>query len=258
LPSANTSRRRVVGRGFTLVELAIVLAIVGLLLVSLMYTLSAASEQRAREETMRRLQEARELLIAFAQVNGRLPCPATAASNGSESGGGAAACTANFNGFLPATTIGFRPLDNFGFAIDAWGNRIRYSVSNAVLSQVGPPAVCRPNGLAPVALHFTNKANLQANGVDCAPNDLQVCNAASAAVTCAAGTAVTNQSTVVAIVLSVGKNGALPTTDVNELENIDGDPVFVDTTPSTTYDDMIVWIPVGLLYGRMIAAGVLP
>lgn len=249
---------RAAARGFTLVELAMVLLIVGLLLVSLMYTLSAASEQRARDETMRRLQEARELLIAYAQVNGRLPCPATVGSNGAESGGGAVACTANFNGFLPATTIGFRPLDNSGFAIDSWNNRIRYSVSNAVLSQIGPPAVCRPNGAAPAALHFTNKANLKANGVDCAPNDLQVCNVASAAATCAAGTAATNQSTVVAIVLSMGKNGGQATADVNELENIDGDPVFVDRASSPTYDDLIVWIPVGMLYGRMIAAGVLP
>lgn len=45
--------------GFSLVEMAVVLAIVGLLLASAMYTLSAQMEQRAREDTQRRLEQAR-------------------------------------------------------------------------------------------------------------------------------------------------------------------------------------------------------
>src|SRR5688572_8393075 len=62
-------------RGFTLTELAMVLLIVGLLLGSLMYTLSAQVDTRGFADTERRLDEARELLLAFAVVNGRLPCP---------------------------------------------------------------------------------------------------------------------------------------------------------------------------------------
>ena len=63
-------------RGFSLVELAVVLTIVTLLLSSLMYTLSAQVEQRNAEETRRRLEQARELILSFAIANGRLPCPA--------------------------------------------------------------------------------------------------------------------------------------------------------------------------------------
>ncbi|HEX9773863.1 MAG TPA: type II secretion system protein, partial [Steroidobacteraceae bacterium] len=64
-------------RGFTLTELAVVFTIISLLLAAAMYTLSAQTEQRNFEETRRRLEAARELLLSFAIVNGRLPCPAT-------------------------------------------------------------------------------------------------------------------------------------------------------------------------------------
>src|SRR5688500_10545409 len=91
-------------RGFTLVELAVVLTIVALLLSTLMYTLSAQTEARTRGESQRRLEEAKDLLIAFALVNGRLPCPArcsnwpacnAAGDGGTESnvGGMGTACT---------------------------------------------------------------------------------------------------------------------------------------------------------------------
>jgi prepilin-type N-terminal cleavage/methylation domain-containing protein len=127
--------------GFTLTELAVVLAIVGLLLGSLMYTLSAQSDQRAWEATQRRLDEAKELLLSYAVVNGRLPCPATCpnpptctgGSNGIEviavpaGSGTGGTCSVNYNGFLPAATIGFSPTNSNGYAIDAWGNLIRYA-----------------------------------------------------------------------------------------------------------------------------------
>jgi len=54
--------------GFSLVELAIVLLVVTLMLSSLLYTLSAQTEQRNFEDTRRRLEQARELVLAFAIV----------------------------------------------------------------------------------------------------------------------------------------------------------------------------------------------
>src|SRR5262245_33027123 len=106
-------------RGFTLTELAVVMAIVAFLLGGLMYTLAAQTEQRNFEETRRRLDLARELLLGFAIVNGRLPCPATSTSNGIEAPAGGGACTGYLpdapeptgtTGFLPAVTIGFNPV----------------------------------------------------------------------------------------------------------------------------------------------------
>ena len=68
----------------------------------------------------------------------------------------------------------------------------------------------------------------------------------------------------VAIILSTGKNGATGGTGLNEARNLDGNALFVSRPPDPPgasggeFDDLVVWIPVGLLYNRMIAAGVLP
>ncbi len=256
-----------------------VLAIVGLLLGAMMFTLAAQVEQRNRGDTQRQLDDAKELLLAFAVVRGRLPCPATTTSNGDESfssgdatSGGTCTLTSH-DGFLPAAAIGFAPVDASGYALDAWNNRMRYAVSLATpFNQQylpGPPVqprICQPvaNGTLPLAPHFTQRDNLKANGLDCSPSDLVVCSQSQAGTTCAAGQSVTNQNTVVAIVFSTGKNGSQGAAGANETENTDGDVVFVyrPPDPSTTtggeYDDMTAWIPVGLLYGRLTAAGVLP
>jgi len=77
------NRLRATGHGFSLVELAVVMTIVAFLLGSLMYTLSAQTENRSFEDTRRRLDQARELVLAFAVVNGRLPCPARNAATAS-------------------------------------------------------------------------------------------------------------------------------------------------------------------------------
>lgn len=259
-------------RGFSLVELAVVLFIVGILMLSLMSTLSSQMEQRNFEETRRRLDQARELLLGFAVVNGRLPCPATSTSSGDESpAGGATACTTGYAGWLPARTIGFQQTDSGGYAIDSWGNRIRYAVSTSIPYNSQSPRVCRPvaDTTQPVTPHFTNKSNLKANGIDCQPNDLLICNSASAITSTTCGGAqyqVMTTSLVVAIIFSTGKNGAFTPcgTCTDELANLDGNATFVFHTPTTSgatngeFDDQFTWISVGEFYGKLISAGVLP
>lgn len=245
--------RRMAARGFSLMELAVVLAIAGLLLGSLTFTLSAQVEQRNRSETDRRLAEARELLLGFALSNGRLPCPATLASAGDEAPAGGGICTAYYSGFLPAKAIGFQPVDSAGFAVDAWGNRIRYAVSGTTW--------------LPGTGRFTTAHTAIAWSLTASPGDLVVCSSTPTPVTnttCNAGTSVTNAGTVVALAFSTGRNGATGGTGANEAENLEGDQLFVSRTPDPgsaaggEFDDQMVWIPVGLLYGRMVAAGVLP
>jgi hypothetical protein len=220
---------------------------------------------------LRRLDNAKDLLLAFAIVNGRLPCPATAASGGQEAPPGGGTCTSPYGGFLPAVTIGFQPQDSQFFAIDAWGNRIRYAVS--AKTWTWPTAPPPTNGFT--SQHVPGGLNRWDVGI--APNDLIVCSQSQAALpldtACAAGNSVTNKSTVAAIVFSTGKNGALGPQGANETENADGAgddvaAVFVSrssepagsTLPGAAgeFDDLLTWIPVGLLYGRLISAGVLP
>ncbi|HEU4647217.1 MAG TPA: type II secretion system protein [Burkholderiales bacterium] len=242
-------------RGFTLTELAVVFTIISLLLAAGMYTLSAQTEQRNFEETRRRLEAARELLLSFALVNGRLPCPATA--SGAEAITTPPNCDATYGGFLPAQTIGFQIVDTTGFALDTWGNRIRYAVASTA-----PTCVVAPTA----APHFTNATALRTNGITCQPNDLVVCQSASGitATTCGTATPVTNQNIVAAIVFSTGKNGATGSAGIDEAANVNGDRVFVWHTPTPigaangAFDDQMLWIPVGELYGKLIAAGLLP
>jgi type II secretory pathway pseudopilin PulG len=260
-------------RGFTLTELAITFLIVSLLLAGFMYTLAAQTEQRNRGDTLRRLEEAKEALIAFAIVNGRLPCPAAAPPNapynnvggtGVESPAGGA-CTDGYTGFLPGLALGFQPVDSKGYALDAWNNPIRYAVSkNSTVA--GSPD-----------WNFTTAGSMKANGVSVTPSDLVICAQGTGinagAGTCSAAPAVTNQSVVVAVLWSQGKNfitaAAFGADEaVNNKHRLpaaqNDNPVFVYTTPAPggatggEYDDMMVWLPVGVLYGRLIAAGVLP
>jgi prepilin-type N-terminal cleavage/methylation domain-containing protein len=260
--------------GFTLTELAVVLTIVAILLSSLMWTLSAQSEQRSRDDTLRRLEQAKELLVSFAVVNGRLPCPARCSAfplcvdGGDEAPAGGGVCTDTYAGYLPGRTIGFQPTDANGYALDAWGNRIRYAVSAAT------------NGAA--ANHFTNTANLKLNGVATTPTDLLVCASSTAAGfnagTPACGGAgnanlVTAANTVAAVVWSQGKNlASMPAGNADEQINnkhrlpaaLNNNAAFVWHDPRPVgavggeFDDLMVWIPVGQLYGRLISAGVLP
>jgi prepilin-type N-terminal cleavage/methylation domain-containing protein len=259
-PTASSARTR----GFTLTELAVVLAILGLLMGGLMYTLTAQVEQRNFADTQRRLEEARELLLAFALANGRLPCPAISTSNGDEAPSGGGACTTyNANGFLPAIAIGFHPVDSAGFAVDAWGNRLRYAVSDTAANPVGSSSC-----VGPATPAFTSSTNLKSNSVKCVPNKLVICDASQGTdpgpPSCGTARSVTNQLTVAAVVYSIGKNGAITTPGADEAENTDGDGVFVYHEPRPSgatggeFDDQIVWIPVGLLFNRLVAAGVLP
>lgn len=246
-------------RGFTLTELAVVFTIISLLLATAMYTLSAQTEQRNFEETRRRLEAARELLLAFAIANGRLPCPAsttTGATAGMEAPAGGGTCTATVPGWLPARTIGFQVTDSAGNAVDAWGNRLRYVVASTL-------SACAGTSTVP---HFTSTVNLRANGITCQPADLVVCASATGVTppTCGAATALTNQNTLVAVVFSTGKNGGAGSAGDDEAENLDTNRVFVWHTPTPVgfangeFDDQMLWIPVGELYAKLIAAGVLP
>jgi type II secretory pathway pseudopilin PulG len=251
-------------RGFSLAEIAVVMVIVGLLIGGLLAPLSAQMEQRDFNETQKRIEYANELLLGFAIANGRLPCPASSTSNGDESPtGGTTACTNYYDGYLPAKALGMQPVDSSGYALDSFNNRIRYALSNTVTPAAS--ATCA----APAYPAFSSSTNLKANGLQCLPFDLLVCSSSQASgfssTSCGTSNSLVTTKTVVAIVFSMGKNGASTgTTRVDELANTDGNATFVYHTPAPTgatggeYDDQMIWISAGLLFGRMVSAGVLP
>jgi len=273
--------------GFTLAELAIVLVIVSLLLGGTMAMVSAQTEQRNWNDTQSRLEAARDAILGYAIANGRLPCPAMyqdATSVGTEVRQASGVCgIAGDNtydyyggviapityGLLPAVTIGYQPVDTQGFAQDAWGNRIRYAVSRRTA-----PMTTSDNFTNKATLITNYRANISISG-PVLPDDLIVCASATGIVAgppggCgAAANQVTGTTTVVAIIYSPGKNGRSPAAlgadeAANENRAATNDAVFVSHTPAPAgatggeFDDQVLWISVGTLYSKLIAAGVLP
>ncbi len=236
--------------GFTLIELAIVLVIVALLSGGLMMTLSAQYENVASSETQRRLNDAREALLGYAAANGRLPCPALGGATGIESPVGGGSCNDNWDGFLPAITLGISPTNENGYALDGWGNPIRYATTKDVSSQVTT----------------ANQIKTAWNANTTLAGDLRVCNTAigitggGGSASCASGSNLATNA--VAVIYSRGNNGATVPISSDEIANGDADRAFVSHTPTPAganeFNDLVIWISPNILYSRLIAAGRLP
>jgi prepilin-type N-terminal cleavage/methylation domain-containing protein len=127
-------------RGFTLIEMAVVIAVMGFLLAILFgITRSVVSQQRY-QTTRARMANLDTAFAGYVATNKRLPCPAdgrTASSTsgaGTESSTGAGlARTCNNNqqyGVVPWTTLGLTASD----AEDGWGVRFTYRVGPALVA----------------------------------------------------------------------------------------------------------------------------
>lgn len=207
-------------KGFTLIEVAVVLIILSLLLGGLISPLTAQIDQRNYTQTQQVLVEIKEALVGFSlshdATNGEpyLPCPDTD-GDGLENRTGSA-CT-NFIGTIPTQNLGLQ-------STDAWNNQILYRVS--------PSFSDNANGF-----------NLTSLG------NIDVLNAS-------AGT--TLVSNVPVLVISTGKNSVPLAGNTDELENTDNDLSFVSHEFTPTYDDVVVWLSPNILFNRLVTAGKLP
>ncbi len=234
--------------GFTLVEMAIVMVIVGLMLGGLMMSLAQTRENTRRSDAQGQLEEISDALYGFAQARGRLPCPATPGSGGVEAPAGGGNCSRQ-HGFVPAASLGLSgPVNGDGLLLDPWNSPYRYSVTNA-------------NGWA-----FTTADGMRTTTMATLTPDLRVCRQA------ACGTPIAE--VIPAVVLSTGKNWAT-FISADEIANsgeatvgggpsgatyrIAGNRDFVSTDYSeANFDDLLIWLSPNILYTRMIAAGRLP
>lgn len=233
--------------GFSLIEMAIVLLIVSALLGGLLVSISTTREISNRNSAEDTIEEIVEALYGFAQATGRLPCPATAASNGVEVCPAAAPAIGR-HGFVPSATLGLSgPLNSDNLLMDDWLGAYRYSVSTV----------------------FTNAytANLSARTlaelIDGA--DLQVCDVPGCAGTPGGIVLADNLP---AVVLSLGANWDT-FTSTNEVENsgettssgyrMPNDLTFVSTGyVEDSFDDLLGWVSPSILISRLVAAGQLP
>jgi prepilin-type N-terminal cleavage/methylation domain-containing protein len=236
--------------GFSLIEMAIVLMIVGLLLGGMLVPLTAQMEQRNISDTQKALSEIKEAIIGFTLANGRMPCPAdpTIATGSINAGKERATCTttANSTGALPWATLGVNETD-------AWGNRYTYRVTSDFADAIGNSTYggCTPSPIPTLASFGL-----------CSVGNLNVWSSAAKVTTIAAS--------VPAVIISHGKNGAGAYTtkgiqlavgsNADEQENSDGnaDTDYVSHTINSTFDDLVAWISPNILFNRMVTAGKLP
>ena len=250
-------------QGFTLVEMAIVLVILGFVLGALLLPLQAQRQQIAQAQTENTLENAKRALLGFAQSRGRLPCPATAASNGLEAPlGGNVLCTSQL-GYMPAATLGIQPTDADGFVVDAWNNRIMYAVAQNSTTTI-PANTATPDyttSNATDGMDIVGLANLTP--------ELRICNSSIGvtATTCSGGTESNYLiNNAVAVIYSLGETGAQASggVDENVNPNIPSLPatfksVFVShgivAGSVNEFDHIVTWISPFVLYNAMIEAG---
>lgn len=219
-------------RGFSLLEVAVVLVIMGLVLGGLLLTMGTYQQYQRTQQTQRQLGEARDALIGFAATQGRLPCPADPAGDGRERAPTAAGCTTGLEGELPWATLGLP-------RVDAWGQALRYAVSaDFARNGGGTYTGCPPGEPA------TPPTNAR----------FALCSTGSYAMADLGGQVVGQQ--LPAVVWSQGPNGA--GTGSGESENRDGDSDYVASTPTEDFDDIVEWLPLTVLMNRMLQAGRLP
>jgi prepilin-type N-terminal cleavage/methylation domain-containing protein len=216
-------------KGFTLVEIAIVLLIFGLVIGGLMGPIQVQMENLDRKETIKEIDLIKEAIVGFALRNGRIPCPDTDA-DGAENMSGAD-CS-NVNGNVPWSTLGLG-------IIDGWGRPFTYRV-DADFADTADGSGCVDTDVAGMSFEM------------CSVGDISILDSQGGN---------TVASSVPVVIVSHGKNWA-ETTGNDEGENTDADAVFVDKTYATggsnNYDDIVDWVNLNNLIAKMVAAEKLP
>jgi prepilin-type N-terminal cleavage/methylation domain-containing protein len=92
-------------KGFTLLEIAIVMVIIGILAGGGVSLMGMLTKRKARNATVDYLQQVRTALVSFAATNGRLPWADTDGDGAENSG--------NANGTLPFLTLQIAPSDAY-------------------------------------------------------------------------------------------------------------------------------------------------
>lgn len=228
--------------GFSLIELAIVLVVVGLLIGGGIVVLERTTERERRQSQQRQLDDIRSALLGFAMAWERLPCPDTSTPpNGHEGEGDEPddSCRDEddpVRGVLPWADLGVG-------ARDSWGDRILYALT--------------PD-------YADVDQDLKTSG------DIDVLDANE---TDGSGDPLDLASDVPAVVVSFGGqgqqvwSGGLPCVGLDgfsdeEIENCGGDAgrYFAGSyrgsdAPDGRFDDMVIWISDSVYKMRMIEAG---
>lgn len=232
-------------RGFSLIEMAVVMVVLGLALGGLLVPLSKQLESSDRKQAQAELKTIKEALIGHAMAEGRLPCPDTDGDGqeNTQTVSGQQLCVQSF-GDLPyqALAVGRE---------DPWNQSYAYYVTADFADDDETTPSC---SIAPAGVSFAL----------CAAGNLEVLDNA--------GNPIADQ--LPAIVLSHGKtkleNAASNTArsimearNFNPLQHADGtadskrQQLFSEKA-GFEYDDIVEWVPHSVLKAKMVTAGRLP
>jgi len=131
-------------RGFTLIELSIVVAVVGLLLVPIVKGYTLFLRQQEVGDTKASIASIQTALQRFQNDNGYYPCPAPLNVAAGTASYGRGSCVAAPPAIFPLTGAGAQPAVLFGAVpardlklpdsaiVDGWGNTIMYGVTEVL------------------------------------------------------------------------------------------------------------------------------
>jgi len=226
-------------KGFSLIELAVVLVIIGALVGSFIGTLGSRIDTSRRNDTRDQLEEIKTALYGFAmsQVNPRLPCPDTD-NDGREDPPCAVLTT---RGGLPWQTLGIQ-------RGDVWGSNFSYWVND--LYSVGFNVTTNGTGVGQIRTSVNAGGNTISNNV--------------AAVIFSHGKNQYGSTDVAGFARpAVPVGGAF--NDERENQDVDAAaPVIFVSRPVTdentavVFDDIVLWISEFEIKGKMVQAGALP
>lgn len=218
------SLKRPVNLGFSLIELTVVLAIAAVIGLAIWKLLPLISGTANVDNPRLVLQEAQTALEGFVLRENRLPCPATAGSNGVED------CTGNVQvGTLPYSTLGL-----------ASGTQLRYGVYRN-----GAVVVKNDADLAQAKQRFLPTSPINIIG---AINGLDFCAGLK--------NAIASPNVVAASANGVSIAYGLAHAGVNsnfEGANADANPIFelASTAHTSNYDDRVIIAGHSELFGRL-------
>ena len=157
-------------RGFTLVEILVVVVILGLIMAMAGLLLRSIAATQKRSVTATRLANLEAAIVQFVQVQRRLPCPADgtqAAANGGLEMYAAGTCTASQqHGVVPWRTLGLSAAD----ALDGWDRRITYRVAAAlVANEAMNLSKCDPAGTGALVSGVCNTTCTASSLGNCTP-----------------------------------------------------------------------------------------
>lgn len=239
--------------GFTLIEIAITLVIVGLLLAGMIGPMSVRIEQQERQKTQAMMEEIIEGLYGFAATNGRLPCPDTTGDGREDSDPNTTTCTSG-SGNIPSVDLAVSRRD-------AWDRPFIYIVTGSFADDIpNTPATC-PTIAAQASFSLCSDADLVIR--DCDPG----APPATCPLPSLAPDVVVNR--VPAVVISRGAHRFI-FADASRHEQENFEDGSLGDTPGTVvargytgaigqqFDDLVVWISPVILKNRMLMSGRLP